>query len=240
MVRVPILCYHRIETPPPSSAGDTNFVTPALFASHLRALAALGFRGVTVGDLLRWQRGEGMLPPRPIAITFDDAYASVVEHAFPQLAAIGWPSTIYAVTAYLGRTNCWDPHAPPSALLDAAALRNALSAGHDVGAHTRHHRRLKGLDDAASHEELAVARTELEHALGAPCDSIAFPYGSHDRTTLQAVQRAGYRGACTLKRWTNGRRTNPLRLGRMSVGGPLPSWMLLGKLGKMFLTPAFT
>lgn len=239
-MRVPILCYHRIETPPAPNAGDTNFVTPELFGAHLRALTSLGFRGVTVAELLRWQRGEGTLPARPLAITFDDAYASIVEHAFPQLAAIGWPSTIFAVTGYLGRTNRWDPEAPPSVLLDASALRDARRAGHDVGAHTRHHRRLKGLDAGACHEELAVARTELEQAVGAPCDSIAFPYGSHDRHTLEAVRRAGYRGACTLKRWTNGRRTNPLRLGRMSVGGDLPPWMLIGKLGKMFLTPSFT
>lgn len=238
-MRVPILCYHRVETPPEGSAGDTNFVTPALFAAHLRVLRTSGFTGVTVADILRWQRGEQQLPSRPVAITFDDAYASIVEHAFPRLADYGWPSTVFAVSAYLGRTNRWDLHAPPSALLDAAALREALAAGHDVGSHTRHHRRLRGLDETARHEELVAAKTDLEQALGVPCESVAFPYGSHDRPTLLAVQRAGYRGACTLKRWTNGRRTNPLRLGRMSVGGDLPPWLLMAKLGKMFLTPAF-
>jgi peptidoglycan/xylan/chitin deacetylase (PgdA/CDA1 family) len=239
-VRVPILCYHRVETPPAGAAHDTNFVTPALFGAHLAALAALGFEGVTVAQLLRWQRGETTLPPRPVVITFDDAYASIEAYAFPLLAARGWPATIFAISAFLGRSNTWDPQAPPSALLDATALRDALRVGHDVGAHSRHHRRLRGLDATASHEELAVAKTELEQALGTPCDSLAFPYGSHDRATLAAVQRAGYRGACTLKRWTNGRRTNPLRLGRMSVGGTLSPWMLMAKLGKMFLTPAFT
>lgn len=239
-MRVPILCYHRIETPPAASAGDTNFVTPTCFAAHLRALAAFGFTGVTVADVMRWQRGESSLPARAIAITFDDAYASVVEHAFPLLAEYRWPSTIYAVTACLGGTNRWDPHAPPAALLDASALRAAIAEGHDVGAHTRHHRRLRGLDTAASVDELEGAKSELEQALGAPCDSVAFPYGSHDRATLSAVRRAGYRGACTLKRWANGRRGNPLRLGRMSVGGELPSWMLMAKLGKMLLTPAFS
>lgn len=238
-MRVPILCYHRIETPPAAAIGDTNFVNPATFAAHLRALAACGFTGVTVSDVMRWQRGESPLPARPIAITFDDAYASVIEHAFPLLAAYRWPSTIYAVTAYLGCTNRWDPQAPPSALLDAPTLRAAMAAGHDVGAHTRHHRRLRGLDPAACADELEGAKSDLEQAMGAPCDSVAFPYGSHDRATLSAVRRAGYRGACTLKRWANGRRGNPLRLGRMSVGGELPPWMLMAKLGKMFLTPAF-
>ncbi len=239
-MRVPILCYHRIETPPAGAAADTNFVDPALFAAHLALLETLGFSGVTVGDILRWQRGESTLPPRPVAITFDDAYASVADEALPRLAAIGWPATIFAVTAFLGQTNRWDPHAPPATLLDAAALRAAQAQGHEVGAHTRHHRRLRGLAQPAAQEELLGAKAEIEQALGAPCESIAYPYGSHDRATLAAVRRAGYRGACTLKRWANGRATNPLRLGRMSVGGPLPPWMLMGKLVKMFLTPALS
>lgn len=238
-MRVPMLCYHRIEVPPPEAAGDSNFVTPAHFAAHLAALARAGFTGVTVDAVLRWQRGAGVLPSRPIAITFDDGYASVVDHAFPQLAAHGWPSTIFAISAYLGGTNVWDPHAPPATLLDAEALRAAMHAGHAVGAHTRHHRRVRGLAADAAHEELQGARTDLEDALGVPCRVVAFPYGSHDRETLQRVQAAGYDGACTLKRWANGRRTNPLRLGRMSVGGPLSSWALLAKLGKMLLTPSF-
>jgi peptidoglycan/xylan/chitin deacetylase (PgdA/CDA1 family) len=238
-VRVPILCYHRVEVPPASATRDTNFVTPACFAEHLAALSAWGFTGITVSDLLAWQRGERALPARSIAITFDDAYASVVSNALPLLAQRGWRCTIFAVTAHLGGTNAWDPGAPRATLLDAAALRDARSHGHDVGAHSRHHRRLRGLAAADCHEQLVEARAELEQALGAPCESVAFPYGSHDRVTLAQVEQAGYRGACTLKRWANGRRTNPLRLGRMSVGGPLPAWMLMGKLAKMFATPAF-
>jgi peptidoglycan/xylan/chitin deacetylase (PgdA/CDA1 family) len=238
-MRVPVLCYHRIEQPPAGASGDTNFVTPELFARHLAMLARSGYTGITVRDLLRWQREDHPLPRRPIALTFDDGYASVVEHAVPQLAQYGWPCTLFAVSAYLGGRNVWDPHAPPATLLDAVALRQLLADGHDVGAHTRHHRRVRGLDAAAAAEELAGARQDLEQLLGTTCHSVAFPYGSHDPIALQRVREAGYTGALTLKRWANGRRTNPLRLGRLSVGGPLPPWQLLAKLAKMGLTPAF-
>lgn len=96
----------------------------------------LGYTGVTIGQVLAWQRGVASLPTRPIAITFDDAYDSVVSQALPRLSALGWPCTVYAVSAYLGDRNRWDPSAPPARLLDAAALRAMLQAGHDVGAHT--------------------------------------------------------------------------------------------------------
>jgi peptidoglycan/xylan/chitin deacetylase (PgdA/CDA1 family) len=239
-MRVPILCYHRIETPPAGAAHDTNFVTPALFAGHLASLHRAGFTGVTVRDLLAWQRGERLLPAKPIAITFDDAYASVVTHAVPALDVYGWPGSVFAVSGHVGGRNVWDPTAPPATLLDATALRALLAAGHDIGAHTRHHRRVRGLDESDAMQELSGAKHDLEQLLGVACDSVAFPYGSHDPDTLARVQRAGYRGALTLKRWANGARTNPYRLGRMSVGGPLPPWRLRAKLTKMFFTPSFS
>jgi len=237
-MRVPILCYHRVEVPPAGSESDTNFVTPAQFASHLSALSRLGFQGVTVGALIRWQRAEQTLPARPIAITFDDAYSSVTSQALPALAKHGWPCTVYAVSSYVGARNVWDPGAPPSTLLNATALRALVRDGHDVGSHTRHHRRVRGLSAADAHEELAGARDDLEQLLGVPCESVAFPYGSHDRETLERTREAGYAAALTLKRWGNGRRTNPWRLGRMSVGGPLSSGMLVAKLVKCLLTPS--
>jgi peptidoglycan/xylan/chitin deacetylase (PgdA/CDA1 family) len=238
MPAIPFLCYHRIEIPPDDAAGDTNFTAPSRFAEQMAVLARWGCTGVTVRDVLRWQRGELALPARAVAITFDDAYASVVTHALPVLGAYRWPCTIYAVSSQLGGTNAWDPHAPRATLLDATTLRDALAAGHDVGSHSRYHRRLRGLDPLRAADELVGSRDELEAALGAPCDHLAFPYGSHDRDTLARVREAGYRGACTLKRWGNRRRTNPLRLGRMSVGGPLPTWAFVAKLAKLLLTPS--
>lgn len=237
-MRVPMLCYHRIEEPPPHASGDTNFVRPAHFAAHLSALARLGFHGVTVHDVLSWKAGRSTLPPHPIAITFDDAYESVVTTALPLMGVYRWQATVYAISGYLGERNTWDPGAPPARQLDAAALRTILADGHDVGSHTRHHQRVRGLNGVQLQEELASSKDDLEQQLGTACTSVAFPFGTHDRTVLDATQDAGYLGACTLKRWANGRRTNAFRLGRMSVGGPLPPWLLLAKLGKLMLTPS--
>lgn len=238
MSRIPILCYHRIETPPADAVRDRNFTTPTTFAAHLATLAAAGYTGVTIRDLRRWQRGVIALPRRSVAITFDDGYASVVDEALPLLALHGWPCTVFVVSAEIGGTNVWDPCAPPARLLDADALRAMHAAGHDIGSHTRHHVRIRGLDAGTARHELAHSREHIADMLGAPCTSLAFPYGSHDRTSLAQVADAGYDAACTLKRWGNGRQTNPLRLGRMSVGGPLSPLALRAKLLKMMLTPA--
>ncbi len=237
-MRIPVLCYHRIEAPPSGAETDLNFVTPNRFAEHMDMLAASGCTGVTIGDIARWQRGEIALPARSVALTFDDAYASVATHALPVLQQHGWPLTVYVVSSQVGGTNAWDVGAPRASLLDAHALRSLIAKGHEVGSHSRHHVRIRGLDDQTATDELRGSRQDLEALLGAQVDSFALPYGSHDARTGRQLHAAGYRTACTLKRWANGRHGNPLRLGRMSVGGSLATWLLQLKLLKLMLTPA--
>ena len=237
-MRVPALCYHRIEVPPAGATSDTNFVTPDRFASHLRLLASFGCTGVTIRDIARWQRGQLNLPARAIAITFDDAYTSVHTYAIPLLNELSWPCTIFVVTSEVGGSNAWDAHAPRAPLMDADTLRSLAAAGHEIGSHSRTHRRIRGLADAAAHDELSASRAALEAIVRVPVESFAFPYGSHDRRALDHVRDAGYNSACTLKRWANGRSSNPLRLGRMSVGGPMSAYTLTAKLCKLWLTPS--
>lgn len=237
-MRVPVLCYHRIELPPLGAERDSNFVTPQRFAEQMALLARRGVSGVTVRDIAGWQRGERTLPPRPIAITFDDAYESVATNAIPLLASRGWPCTIFVVTSQIGGTNAWDAGAPSATLMSANTLRTLAAAGHEIGSHSRTHRRIRQLADDITSAELAGSRADLENVLGAPVDSFAFPYGSHDQEVLTRVGEAGYRAACTLKRWSNPQRANPLRIGRMGVGGPLPTWQFMLKLTKMSLTPS--
>jgi peptidoglycan/xylan/chitin deacetylase (PgdA/CDA1 family) len=235
---VPVLCYHRVEVPPVGAAYDGNFVDPTLFAAHMHMLASHGYTGVTIGALTRWQRGEQSLPPRAIAITFDDAYQSVHDFALPTLASLGWLGTVYVVSSQLGGTNAWEVGAPRAALMDVPTLRSMATAGHEIGSHSRSHVRIRGLHAEAAREELRGSREELEASVGTAVESFAFPYGSHDVEALAQVRSAGYRSSVTLKRWANGRGTNPLRLGRVGVGGPLPAWQLRLKLLKATLTPS--
>src|SRR5581483_9373482 len=69
---VPILMYHVIGTPPPGAPFPTLYVSPAQFAAQMRALAAAGFRGVTLDQVeANWRHGARLPPGRPIVLTFD-------------------------------------------------------------------------------------------------------------------------------------------------------------------------
>ncbi|MCS6770672.1 MAG: polysaccharide deacetylase family protein [Kiritimatiellae bacterium] len=60
-------------------------VTPALLEPALAYLRENGYRTVLADDVARFVRGNGRLPPRAVALTFDDAWASAWTVATPLL-----------------------------------------------------------------------------------------------------------------------------------------------------------
>src|SRR5205085_9051635 len=81
-----VLCYHAVSP----TWGASLSVTPDEFESQLRTLLRRGWRGATFRDaVLRppW--------PRTLAVTFDDAFLSVLELAHPILARLGLPATVF-------------------------------------------------------------------------------------------------------------------------------------------------
>ena len=78
---------------------------------------------------------------------------------------------------------------------DLVALREA---GWEVGAHTHTHPHLTELGRDDLNAELARPRQMLEEWLGAPCTSVAYPYGDVSEGVAAATGAAGYTAAATL------------------------------------------
>jgi peptidoglycan/xylan/chitin deacetylase (PgdA/CDA1 family) len=48
------------------------------------------------------------MPPRAIAITFDDGYRSILDFAVPILNELGLPATVFVTSGYLDENNMWN------------------------------------------------------------------------------------------------------------------------------------
>ena len=105
LTRPAILMYHRVGDP---GADPWHIaVSPHRFAEHMEVLAerrqVLPLSGLAPGA----SRDSGL--PQ-VAITFDDGYAGVIEHAQPVLEQHGFAATVFVTTGMLGsaREYWWD------------------------------------------------------------------------------------------------------------------------------------
>ena len=191
-VTPPVFMYHSIS---PSTEPDPHRlrVHPARLERHLRLLARLGLRGVSLGELLR-AREEGRARGL-VGLTFDDGYADFLDHAVPLLEKYRMTGTLYVVAGRLGGANDWDD-GPRLPIMDADQVRAVAAAGHEVGSHTMTHPRLAGADPADLAGEVVESRRVLEDVLQAEVPGFCYPYGSYDAAAAEAVRAAGYDHAC--------------------------------------------
>jgi peptidoglycan/xylan/chitin deacetylase (PgdA/CDA1 family) len=196
-----VLAYHAIAETAGAGAFAPYGVRPEEFRRQMVALQRAGYRFVSAEEVVHFLRGAGGLPRRPVLLTFDDCYTSVLEHALPILEARGIPAMAFAVTARLGSTNDWarGPGAPAMPLLDADGLRRLARAGVEIGAHSRAHRSLPSLDAEALVDEVVGSCDDLRRMGFPPARFFAYPYGEADARVGAAVRAAGCEGAFTVE-----------------------------------------
>lgn len=190
------LCYHAV-----SEHWSAGFaIRPESLRRQLSDLVDHGYEGATFYDAV-----VGAGREKALVVTFDDSFRSVFELAAPILGELNLPGTVFVPTAYVGteRPMSWPgidnwvggPHERELLPMSWDELGELAGRGWEIGSHTRTHPRLPGLDQAGLTEELEGSRQQCEQHLGAPCRSIAYPYGDWSPAVVDATQAAGYGAA---------------------------------------------
>jgi peptidoglycan/xylan/chitin deacetylase (PgdA/CDA1 family) len=197
---IPILMYHQIDAPPPRGTPLRGLiVSPTSFASQMRLLWLMGYRGLSMRDLEPYLRGEKH--GKVVGLTFDDGYQNNVLNALPVLRHHGFTATCYGVSSMIGGTNSWDlgkvAEKPLMTLNDWCSWRDA---GMDIGSHTRTHADLTRLDTYQAQEQIAGSKRELERALDCEVRHFCYPYGHYTEEHSRLARDAGYASATTTQR----------------------------------------
>ncbi len=175
-----ILCYHKVGLE--SAEGRFLNCSPAQLDRHARFFSRRGWPGFLPKDFEDSR-------PSGVCFTFDDAYVSAIEQAPAILEKHRFRGVFYVVPSLVGQSSQWDAEkARP--LADWDALSSVAKRGHEIGNHTWSHPHLAQLDLDTQMEEMRHANEALRER-GFDPRSIAFPYGSLNEATLQAMEKIG-------------------------------------------------
>jgi len=203
---VVFLMYHELESDGRalclSDPGYVRYIVHAAdFRAQMELLRAEGWRGVSVGDVVR------SFSERSVAITFDDGCETDLLTAAPLLHDFGFGATFYITTDWSGKPGYLAP----------AQIRELSSLGFEIGSHSVHHHYLTDLNNSDLRREIVDSKQQLEQTIGKAVEHFSCPGGRFDGRVAQMAREAGYLTVCTSKIQSNTRSTDRLALGRVAM-----------------------
>jgi peptidoglycan/xylan/chitin deacetylase (PgdA/CDA1 family) len=210
-----ILCYHSVDPAWQSPLA----VRPDEFEAHCAWLAR--HRAVVpLADAATRLDRSGRLPSGLAALTFDDGFTGVLDHALPVLRRHRLPATVFLVAQTLtdeGVAAHWVSTPPPWPLttLSREQVLEMHDAGIDFQSHSWAHLDLVDLGYDACVADLRRSKELLEDLLGGPVPHLAYPRGLHDEDVRRAAEAAGYTHAYALPE--RGEQPGPYSVPRVGI-----------------------
>ena len=229
-----IITYHNVSEFPSERQIPYDNVSPSLFERHMSILSEEGYNVVHMGKMIKLLN-SGNIPPKTIAITFDDGFKNNYLNAVPILLDKGFKATFFIIAGSIGdkvpfRHLLWDDRAksyvsehPESRLpMNAKELVELRTLGMEIGAHGLSHRSIGNLDSQSAWEEITNSKMVLEEHLKTPIHLFAYPFGARayndfNRATADMLKQAGFSGVCVSDIGSVGIDTDPYELPRIPI-----------------------
>jgi peptidoglycan/xylan/chitin deacetylase (PgdA/CDA1 family) len=175
-----VLMYHRF--------GEERFPSTNIrikqFEAHLEHLREAKYNVVPLADVLEAVSLGDPLPERSVAITIDDAYASIYSVAWPMLADYGFPATVFVAT---------DPvDAGLPAYMDWEQMRELQAAGIRFANHGASHASYLDLSLDEVRADVEQGARRLGEELDPLAEAFAYPNGEYDTERANLLRELGY------------------------------------------------
>lgn len=173
VVNIPILMYHGVLD---KAYGAVElFVKVSEFEEQMKYLKENNFTPIFLSEIEDAPKYD-----KPILITFDDGYKDVYTNAYPILKKYNLKANLYIITDWVGGEVYvnWDD----VKTLDASNIM-------EIGSHTRTHKNLGKLNESEVEYELKGSKEILEKNLNKKINTIAYPYGGHNKMVMNVASK---------------------------------------------------
>lgn len=180
----------------------------------MRRTIVLCYHGVDAEQADRFQKqmmrlklrlkNSGKLRALPaVWITFDDAFANLLDNALPVLEKCRIPAIVFAVAGNLGGMPHWKMPVGHHERNEKTMTKDQLTflSRHPlvkIGSHTVTHPNLVEISPQQARNELADSKQQLEVVLGCSVEEFALPHGAYNEVVLAMAQEVGYKRVYTL------------------------------------------
>lgn len=156
-----------------------------------------------------------------VAITFDDAFVSVVENAVPVLKEYELPAAFFVPAGNLGKPPTWEmPEGYPDkseTVISKEQIAELDKQGFEIFSHTVSHPYLTRIDDIKMEAEIERSKLTLERILGHDVLGISYPYGAYNDKVCRLAERIGYRIGFSIEPCSVDVSSDNFQIGRFKV-----------------------
>ncbi len=229
-----VLMYHEIrksaewngaEASPISVAQQYQDALPTVLFSYLEdfktqmaVLKAGGYHTLTLQEVKDFYEKGIELPEKSVLLTFDDAFQSVYQYAYPILKEHQFHAVCFVVRGWLSQEA--QPFVPNQSTVmsksELESMRDVFEfANHTSALHMRHQDGTTEMQ-AASLQELKEDLAECGEYVDVP-DVFAYPFGIYDSNDVKRLAESGMLYAFTTRPGKNIKETPLLELHRDTV-----------------------
>lgn len=189
-VQIPILMYHAVHVMDPSEASNANLIIdPDLFEAQIKALSKAGYYFLTPEEAYK-AFTENALPAKKVVwLTFDDGNEDFYTIAYPILKKYKAKATNNIITGFVKKGNAGN--------LTVKQMKEMMAHGMSFQSHTVNHPDLSTTDKATQKVELTDSIDFLENKLNTKVNTIAYPSGRYNQTTLDLANKTYKLGLTT-------------------------------------------
>ena len=191
-VQIPILMYHAVHVMDPSEASNANLiVAPDNFEAQIKAMVDAGYYFLTPEEAYK-AFTENALPAKKVVwLTFDDGNEDFYTIAYPILKKYKAKATNNIITGFVKKGNAGN--------LTVKQMKEMMAHGMSFQSHTVNHPDLSATDKATQKVELTDSIDFLENKLNTKVNTIAYPSGRYNQTTLDLAKKTYKLGLTTNK-----------------------------------------
>ena len=182
-VRIPILMYHSISDENPE---NNLMVPPAMFEEQMAWLEENGFTAMDLDQAVEAME-TGVVPEKPVVITFDDGYMDNYTSAFPILKKHNLKATFFVITDGVD----------DGYYMSSDMLKEMQSEGMVIENHTANHLELNSLSREDAYDSIKRGQDYLRDTIGASGNYLCYPVGRYSDETIEICKELGIKASVT-------------------------------------------